>query len=228
MKEETNMSFANKTVLITGGASGIGLLSGQCYAREGANVVLVDINREALDACVAQIREYQPNVLGVCIDIRQYDKVEEACKQAYEAFPIEVYDFGIDVNLKGALYFDHAVMKYMAEQKSGVIIHLGSITGAEGCATNVAYSASKSALMNGMTLSLAQYGARYNLRCMCVAPGPVLTRPAMANMKTLLGRAAQTQEIVDMILYVTSDKGAFMTGSTILIDGGRYAMARKG
>ena len=79
MKEETNMSFANKTVLITGGASGIGLLSGQCYAKEGANVVLVDINREALDACVAQIREYQPNVLGVCIDIRQYDKVEEAC-----------------------------------------------------------------------------------------------------------------------------------------------------
>ena len=255
MKEETNMSFANKTVLITGGASGIGLLSGQCYAKEGANVVLVDINREALDACVAQIREYQPNVLGVCIDIRQYDKVEEACRQAYEAFgsidillncaggaearicqaqgefkdiPIEVYDFGIDVNLKGALYFDHAVMKYMAEQKSGVIIHLGSITGAEGCATNVAYSASKSALMNGMTLSLAQYGARYNVRCMCVAPGPVLTRPAMANMKTLLGRAAQTQEIVDMILYVTSDKGAFMTGSTILIDGGRYAMARKG
>ena len=63
---------------------------------------------------------------------------------------------------------------------------------------------------------------------MCVAPGPVLTRPAMANMQTLLGRAAQTQEIVDMILYVTSDKGAFMTGSTILIDGGRYAMARKG
>ena len=148
-----------KTVLITGGASGIGLLSGQCYAREGANVVLVDINQEALDARVNEIKEYNPNVLGVCIDIREYDKVEAACKQAYDTFgsidillncaggaetricqargefheiPIDVYDFGIDVNLKGAMYFDHAVMKYMAEQKSGVIIHLGSITGAEG------------------------------------------------------------------------------------------------
>ena len=245
----------SKTVLITGGASGIGLLSGQCYAKEGANVVLVDINQEALDARVAEIKEYSDNVLGICIDIRQYDKVEEACRQAYDTFgsidillncaggaetricqakgefkdiPIEVYDFGIDVNLKGALYFDHAVMKYMAEQMSGVIIHLGSITGAEGCATNVAYSASKSALMNGMTLSMAQYGAKYNVRCVCVAPGPVLTRAAMANMKTMMGRAAETQEIVNMIMYAASDKAAFMTGSTILIDGGRYAMPRKG
>ena len=245
----------SKTVLITGGASGIGLLSGQCYAKEGANVVLVDINQEALDARVAEIKEYSDNVLGICIDIRQYDKVEAACKQAYDTFgsidillncaggaearicqakgefkdiPIEVYDFGIDVNLKGALYFDHAVMKYMAEQMSGVIIHLGSITGAEGCATNVAYSASKSALMNGMTLSMAQYGAKYNVRCVCVAPGPVLTRAAMANMKTMMGRAAETQEIVNMIMYAASDKVAFMTGNTILIDGGRYAMPRKG
>jgi len=247
------MSFQGKTVVITGGASGIGLLSGQCYAKEGANVVLVDINQEALEARVAEIKEYSENVLGVCIDIRDYSKVEEACAKAFERFgsidillncaggaecrimqakgefkdiPIEVYDFGIDVNLKGAIYFDHAVMKYMAEQKSGVIIHLGSITGAEGCKTNIAYSASKSALMNGVTLSMAQYGAQYNVRCVCVAPGPVLTRAAMANMKTMLGRAAETQEIVDLIMYATSEKGAFITGTTLLIDGGRFAMGR--
>ena len=248
------MSFQGKTVLITGGASGIGLLSGQCYAREGANVVLVDINQEALDARVAEIREYNENVMGVCIDIREYPKVEEACLKAHERFgsidillncaggaecrmlgekgefqdiPIEVYDFGIDLNLKGAIYFDHAVMKYMAQQNSGVIIHLGSITGAEGSPSNVAYAASKSALMNGVTLSIAQAGAKYNVRCVCIAPGPVLTRPAMANMKTLLGRAAETQEIVDLIMYATSDKGAFITGSTLLIDGGRFAMLRR-
>ncbi len=248
-----DQQYKGKTVLITGGASGIGLLSGQNYAKLGANFVLVDINEESLNARVNEIKEYNENVLGICIDIRQYDKVEMACKTAYDAFgsidillnvaggaetricqakgefkdiPIEVYDFGIDVNLKGALYFDHAVMHYMAQQMSGVIIHMGSITGAEGCPTNVAYSASKSALMNGMTLSIAQYGARYNVRCVCVAPGPVLTRAAMANMKTLMGRAAETQEIVDMILYVASDKAAFMTGNTVLIDGGRYAMNR--
>lgn len=243
-----------KTVLITGGASGIGLLSGKCYAREGANVVLVDCNREALDAAVAEIEAYPANVLGICIDIRNYDRVCAARDAAVERFgsidilincaggaecrimeakgkfhevPIEVYDFGIDVNLKGAFYFDHAVMAQMARQMSGVIIHMGSITGAEGSANNVAYSATKSALMNGMTTSIAQAGAPYNVRCVCIAPGPVMTRPAMANMQTMVGRAAEVQEIVDMIMYAASDKGAFLNATTILIDGGRNAMTNK-
>ena len=138
-----------------------------------------------------------------------------------------MYDFGIDVNLKGAIYFDHAVMQQMAKQNSGVIIHLGSITGEEGCSVNIAYAASKSALMNGVTKSIALAGAKYNIRTVCVAPGPVLTRPGMANMKTLLGRAAEPQEIVDMIMYAASDKCAFLNGTTILMDGGRNVMRNK-
>ena len=67
----------------------------------------------------------------------------------------------------------------------------------------------------------------FNVRCVCVSPGPVLTRPAMANMKTLVGRAADPQEIVDLIFYIASDKGAFINGTNILIDGGRNAMGRR-
>lgn len=252
--EESKMK-TRKTVLITGGASGMGLLLGKCYAKEGANVALVDYNKDALDACVAEIAAYPANAKGFCIDIRNYDKVAEVCAETYENFgsidilincaggsemrilgahgefhevPIEVYDFGIDVNLKGAFYFDHAVMKYMAKQMSGVIVHLGSITGADGSSYDVAYATSKSALMNGLTSSIAQAGAKYNVRCFCVAPGPVLTRPGMANMKTLIGRAAEPQEIVDLIMYVASEKGAFITGTTILADGGRHVMKNKG
>ena len=59
-----------KTILITGGASGMGLLCGKCYAKEGANIVLVDKNKEALDRCVAEIAAYPANVIGVDIDIR--------------------------------------------------------------------------------------------------------------------------------------------------------------
>ena len=81
--------------------------------------------------------------------------------------------------------------------------------------------------MNGMTKSVALAGAKYNVRCVCVAPGPVLTRPGMAGMKTLMGRAAEPQEIVDFIMYVASDKGAFMTGTSYLIDGGRDIMRNK-
>lgn len=242
-----------KTVLITGGASGMGLLCGQCYAREGYNVALVDINKEALDEKVAEIAAYPADVIGINIDIRDYAQVEQACKTVWETFgsidilvncaggaecricnaggpfheiPIDVFDWGLDVNLKGAVYFDHAALKYMAQQKSGVIVHLGSITGEEGSANNVAYAASKSALMTGVTKSIAQAGAPYNVRCVCIAPGPVLTRPAMANMRTLAGRAAEVQELVDMIMYAASDKAAFWNGSTLLMDGGRNVMGR--
>ena len=141
--------------------------------------------------------------------------------------PIEVYDWGIDVNLKGQFYFDHAVLKQMREQRSGVIINIGSITGEEGCDSNIAYSASKSAAMNGLTKSVALYGGKYGIRCVCVSPGPVLTRPGMAAMKTLIGRAAEPNEIVDMILYLASDKAAFVTGTNILMDGGRNVLRNK-
>ena len=101
------------------------------------------------------------------------------------------------------------------------------ITGEEGCDTNVAYSSSKSALMNGTVKSLAKCGGKYGIRVCTVAPGPVLTRPGMAGMKTLMGRAADPQEIVDLILYLASEKGAFINGVTILADGGRNVMFNK-
>ena len=75
--------------------------------------------------------------------------------------------------------------------------------------------------MNGLTKSLALYGSRYGVRCVCVSPGPVLTRPGMAGMKTALGRAADPQEIIDAVLFLASDHSAFTTGINFLIDGGR-------
>lgn len=246
--------FSGKTAILTGAASGMGLLCAQCYARMGGNVVLTDINKQALDECVDAINaEGAGKAIGVVCDVRDYAQVCAAADAAVDAFgridllvnfaggaetrmlkvegglefpdiPIEVYDWGIDVNLKGQLYFAHAVLKQMREQKSGVIINLGSISGEEGSAKNVAYAASKSAAMNGMTKSLAKYGAKYGIRCCCVSPGPVLTRAAMANMKTALGRAAEPQEIVDMVLYLASEKGAFVTGTNFLIDGGRNVL----
>jgi len=88
------------------------------------------------------------------------------------------------------------------------------------------YPTSKAGLMFGLTKSVAQYGAQYGIRCNCVSPGPVLTRAAMANMKTLLGRAAEPQEIIDLILFLASEKGQFINGENIMIDGGRNAMGR--
>ena len=140
--------------------------------------------------------------------------------------PIDVYVWGIDVNLKGPFYFAHAVSKQMREQNGGLIVNLGSITGAEGDGYGMDYATSKAGLMYGLTKSIAQFGAPHNIRCVCVSPGPVLTRASMAAMKTLSGRAAEPQEVVDLILFIASEKGQFINGENIMIDGGRNAMGR--
>jgi NAD(P)-dependent dehydrogenase (short-subunit alcohol dehydrogenase family) len=141
--------------------------------------------------------------------------------------PIDVYDWGLDVNLRGQIYFDHAVLKQMREQKSGLIVHIGSIIGQEGSSNNISYASSKCAAMGGLMKSIAQYGAKYGIRSVCVSPGPVLTRESMATMRTLLERAAEPDEIVDFVIYLASDKGQFFNGTNVLIDGGRDAMKRK-
>lgn len=246
------MDYSGKTVIITGGASGMGLLCGKEYAASGANIVLTDINESALNESVDEINSLgKGKAIGVVVDVRDYSRVCRARDIAIDTFgsidiminmaggaearmlnkggiefkdmPIEVYDWSIDVNLKGTLYFDHAVMAQMAKQKSGVIINTGSITGEEGCQCNVGYSTSKSGIMNGLTKSLAQYGAKYGVRVCCVVPGPVLTRPAMAKMGTLIGKAAEPAELVSMIMYLTSDKAVSITGTTFFVDGGRSA-----
>jgi len=153
-------------------------------------------------------------------------KVDRNAHPEFPDVPIDIFDWGIDVNLKGPFYFAHAVLKQMRLQQSGLIINIGSITGAEGDGYGMDYPTSKAGLMYGLTKSIAQFGSKYGIRCVCVSPGPVLTRAAMAGMKTLMGRAAEPQEIIDLCLFIASDKGQFINGENIMIDGGRNAMER--
>ena len=250
------MEFNGKTAIVTGAASGMGLLFSENFAKLGGNVLMCDVNSDALKTEVDKINSLGDGIAaGFLCDVRNYSSVCGARDKAVEEFgsidiltnfaggtavrmlnvdgklefpdiPIDVYDWGIDVNLKGQFYFAHACMKQMREQKSGLIINIGSITGKEGDGRGMDYPTAKSGVMFGLTKSLAQYGAKYNVRCVCVSPGPVLTRAAMANMKTLLGRAANPQEIIDLILFIASDKGQFINGENIMIDGGRNAMGR--
>ena len=252
------MNLNNKTAVITGAASGMGLLFAENFAKLGGNVVMCDINEQVLKECADKInKEGNSTAIGVVCDIRDYDQVckardlavatfgsidilanfaggtavrmQKVDREKYPEFPdvpIDVYDWGIDVNLKGPFYFAHAVLKQMREQNSGLIINIGSITGQEGDGYGMDYPTSKAGLMFGLTKSIAQFGSKYGIRCVCVSPGPVLTRANMANMKTLLGRAAEPQEIVDLCLFLASDKGQFINGENIMIDGGRNAMGR--
>ena len=252
------MDYTNKNAIVTGAASGMGLLFAQNWAEMGGNIVMCDVNEAVLQekaaeingkeggravACLCDVRDYGQICAARDKAVAEFGRIDLLCnfaggyaprmlkvdKEKYPEFPdvpIEVFDWGLDVNLKGPFYFAHAVLKQMREQKSGLIVNIGSITGAEGSSYGMEYATSKAGLMYGFTKSVAQYGAKHGIRCVCVSPGPVLTRADMAGMKTLLKRSADPQEIVDLILFIASDKGQFINGENIMIDGGRNAMRR--
>lgn len=253
------MNFKDQVAIVSGAASGMGLLFACNFAAFGGNVALCDVNEAALIEKVAEINaQGNGKAIGIVCDVRDYNAICSARDKTVETFgridvlanfaggtatrmkkidknqfpefpdvPIDVYDWGIDLNLKGPFYFAHAILKQMREQKSGLVLNIGSITGAEGSAYGMDYSTSKAGVMYGLTKSITQFGEKHGIRCVCVSPGPVLTRPSMAKMQTPLGRAAEPQEIIDLCLFIASEKGQFINGENIMIDGGRNAARGK-
>jgi 3-oxoacyl-[acyl-carrier protein] reductase len=246
MKE---IRFNDKVAVITGAASGIGLYASKEFVRLGARVVMCDVNEQALAAAVEEIGEA---AIPVCGDVRDFgyamsvaSEAEKlggadyliACAGGYEARccnsmvpfyeqPVEVIDWGLDVNLKGPVYFSRALMPQMVAKKSGVLVMLGSVTGFEGDGVGAMYGTAKSGLFN-FVKGLAMAGAPHGVRSVCITPGPVLSRAAMNNMPTLMGRAAELEELVDVILFMCSDNASFITGTNHVVDGGRLCMYQK-
>ena len=239
--------FEGRSAIVTGAASGMGLLTSQKLAEEGAVVYMVDINAERLEEETAKITERGGKAAACRADLREFgdicavaDRVmaeqghidilinfaggfpPRMCNLEDRSFihePIEVLDWGIQVNFRAPMLFARAVIEHMMNNHRGVIINIGSIDGETG--GGVDYAAEKSGLTYGLTKALARTGAPYGVRCCGVTPGPVLTRAAMAGMKTALGRAAEPIEVVNLVLYLCSDEASFITGTNHIIDGGR-------
>ena len=250
-----NFDFTGRVAVVTGAASGIGRLSAERFGEMGACVVLTDINQAGIDEVAAGIVAKGGRAIAVAADIRDFSQIMEVrnktmaefgrvdflinsaggasgrinkVKEEFRNWPIEALDWGIDVNLKGPMYITRAFIGDMMDGgRGGAIIYLGSAVGSRGGNGGSAdYSTAKAGLMFGMTKSMAQYGAPYNIRCNAVSPGPVLTREAMAKTPTLLGRAAEPIEIVNLITYLCSDQASFITGSNYAIDAGRACQHR--
>lgn len=247
-------SFKGKTAVITGAASGMGFCAAETLAAAGAAVVMCDVDAAALEKAVAAVNTRGAGKAYACAtDVRVYADAEKAAALAlaetgridlvlpfaggyeprmlgsYMPFyeqPVEVIDWGIDVNLKGAVYFARACMPAMVKAGSGVICCIGSVTGFEGDGNGAMYGTAKSGLFN-FVKGLAIAGAPHGIRAFCVSFGPVMTRPGMANMKTLLGRASEPQEAVDFILYLASDACPSATGSNHVLDCGRLTLPRQ-
>ena len=244
-----DFDFTDQVVIATGAASGMAELYLKNLAELGAVAIFVDINADAVNNAAEEVRKKGGRAEAYTADIRKHTEVcaivddviakygridcllnsaggasARVCKQP--AFPYcsyESIEWGVDVNLKGAIFFARAVMPHMIEKKRGVIINMSSIDGITGSRGSVDYGAEKAGMI-GLTKGLARIGGEHGIRSVSVAPGPVLTRPGMAKMKTLLGRAAEVQEVVDLLVYLSSDRAAFITGCNYQIDGGRACL----
>jgi 3-oxoacyl-[acyl-carrier protein] reductase len=140
----------------------------------------------------------------------------------------EAFDLVISVNLKGVFNCTQAVAPYMVKQGSGVILNASSVVGLYGNFGQTNYVATKAAVI-GMTKVWARELGRYNIRVNAVAPGFIMTEmvakmpeEVLAGMrgKTPLGRLGEPEDIANTYLWLASDEGAYVHGTTISVDGG--------
>jgi NAD(P)-dependent dehydrogenase (short-subunit alcohol dehydrogenase family) len=236
------MTSENKVAIITGGASGIGEAISRRFARDGIIPVIADINLEAANALADEL-----SATAMKVDVRSYDECKAAAEKVYAEYghidilvncaggnpgrilkqrgnfsdtPISRVDFGIQLNLMGAIYMTHSVINYMIESTYGKIINIGSVAGVVGAAGSCDYAAAKGGLIS-FTKSLSMEVGQYGINVTCVSPGPILTHSEMASGNTFLGRVGKPEEVASLVAYLVSDEAGFITGHNYIIDGGR-------
>jgi 2-hydroxycyclohexanecarboxyl-CoA dehydrogenase len=241
------MRLEGKTVLVTGGGSGIGAAICRRLAAEGAHVAVTDIN-------VDSAREVAAEISGDAyeLDVRSTDSIKSAVEQVGEldvlvnnagtdAFGFfvhstpEMWDLVIGVNLVGVLAVTHAVLPGMQARGGGSIVNIASEAGRVGSPGSATYSGAKAGVI-GFTKAIAQESARYKVRCNAIAPGPIETPLLMAApehlgelgdrlvqgmvAKTALKRIGQPEEVAAAVAFLASDDASYVTGETIGVSGG--------
>ena len=191
-----------KSVIVTGGASGIGLATCRKFVEQGASVVVADIKQDAVDHATEVLRQAAgvcaaaPRILGLAVDVTDAAATVQMARKTKEAFgsvdclinnagiigdatldqmSYELFDRVIKVNLYGVFHCAKAVIPYMMEQKSGCIVNATSVVGIYGNYGQTSYVASKAALI-GMTKTWAKEYGKYGIRCSAVAPGFIETQ----------------------------------------------------
>jgi NAD(P)-dependent dehydrogenase (short-subunit alcohol dehydrogenase family) len=240
-----------KVTIITGGAQGIGQACARRFAREGAHVVLADV-----DDTRGQQLAQELGALYVHCDVGDSEQVNAMVARTvvrhgridvlvnnagiFKAAPFlevteEDFDAVIRVNLKGAFLVAQAVARQMATAKSGCVINMSSVNAVMAIPSIASYNMSKGGinqLTRVMALSLADYGIRVN----AVAPGTIATELAAKAVltseeakarilsRTPLRRLGTPEEIADVVAYLASDAASYLTGEIITADGGRSAL----
>ncbi|CAN7708461.1 SDR family oxidoreductase [Rhizobium rhizogenes] len=239
----------NQTMIVTGGGSGLGKAVSLGLAAEGVRVAIIDIDPKAADAVVAEIESSGGAAFAIIGDITTRasaaalvgDVVARAgrvhglcnCAGVYPRRPIldisdEDWDFSFSVNVRGLYAVSVAVIAHMKENGGGRIVNVASIDALKSHPKNAHYAAMKAAVVS-LTKSLGEACAPDNILINGVAPAGIATEKARAAgflpelaAQTAIGRAAEPEDIADVIVFLLSEKNRYMVGETVAISGGYF------
>ena len=250
---EKTSRFRDKHVLITGGARGIGYEIARHFALEGAVISLVDFHAGNLQKTVEEFKNTGFKVYPYVADIANRKEVEAFVEKADAMQPVDILinNAGIasetpfinieetewkrilDINLTGMFHVSQLVCRKMVVRKKGVVVNMASKNGLDGEFGYAHYNASKGGvvmLTKTMALELAAFGIRVNAVC----PGYIQTPMSIAidspeftddfvKRYIPLNRPGRVEEIASIFLFLSGDESSFITGQTIVADGGQLA-----
>lgn len=244
----------NKVALITGGASGMGMVASQLFASEGAKVVLTDVSDDAGEQVAEEIRAGGGQATYVHADVANESDAKDMVDMAvgtYGGLSVlynnagvmldddgsvhstdgSIWDKTLAINVKGVAHGCKYGIPAMIESGGGSVINVASFVAWMGAATSqTAYTASKGAVL-AMTREIAVEYARKGVRCNALCPGPIDT-PLLAELLSdperrqrrfvhiPMGRLGQAEELARAALFLASDDSSYMTGTSLVVDGG--------
>ena len=234
-----------KVALVTGAGRGIGKAIAVRFAQEGANVAFTDlVVNEAVEETVKELEALGVKAKAYASNAANFDETHEVVKQIVEDFGrIDVlvnnagitkdglmmrmseaqWDAVINVNLKSAFNYIHAVTPVMAKQRGGSIINMSSVVGVSGNAGQCNYSASKAGMI-GLAKSIAKEMGPRGIRANCIAPGFIITEMTNQLSQEIKDQWAQQipmrrggtpEDVANVALFLASDLSSYVSGQTI-------------
>jgi 3-oxoacyl-[acyl-carrier protein] reductase len=243
------MRLKDKVALVTGGARGIGQAIAMTFAKEGADIVVADVNLEIAQKTASEIEALGRKALALEMDVTNYDLVEAGINKILDKMgKVDIlvnnagitkdnlvlrmsqadWDAVINVNLKGTFNCIKAVSRPMVKQRSGRIISIASIIGLMGNPGQANYAASKAGII-ALTKTVAKELASRNINANAVAPGFIQTEMTAKLSEDIkkkmleaipLAKLGTPQDVANVCLFLASEESSYITGQTITIDGG--------